>query len=171
MAQSPIDAALKKFALPQRAALLETRDRLMALLPSATQEIAWSMPTLKIEGIGVASFFGFARHNSLFPYDAAAVAFAESKGFEVTKGGIHFDLDRAMPVTVLRQLVRIRIESINSSFPKKSGEFKEFFPNGQLKAVGRMKNGEQHGAWQWFGKNGEPLRTATFKNGERVSLP
>ena len=34
-----------------------------------------------------------------------------------------------------------------------------------------MKNGEQHGDWQWFGKNGEPLRTATFKNGERVSLP
>ncbi len=168
MAKSPIDAAVSRFDLPQRTALLETRDRLIALLPSATQEIAWSMPTIKIEGIGIASFSGFAKHNSLFPYDSAGVAYAESKGFEVTKGGIHFDLDTAMPLSILRQLVRLRLESINASFPKKSGEFMEFYPNGQLKARGKMKDGEQHGSWQWFRKDGTIMRSGSFAAGAQT---
>jgi len=171
MARSAIDEAVSAFPAPQRAALLETRDRLMALLPSATQEIAWGMPTLKIEGIGVASFFGFTHHNSLFPYDTDIVTFAKSKGYEVTKGGIHFALDTAMPVALLRQIVRLRIESINASFPKKSGESKEFYPNGRLKASGKVKAGEPHGTWQWFDKDGALRRTETYKNGSRVSLP
>ena len=169
MAKSPIDAAVAKFDLPQRTALLETRDRLIALLPTATQEIAWSMPTIKIDGIGVASFSGFSRHNSLFPYDSVGVAYAESKGFEVTKGGIHFDLDKPLPTSLLKQLVRMRIESINASFPKKSGESKEFFPNGQLKSSGKIKNGELHGVWHWYRKDGSLLRSETYKNGTRVS--
>ena len=168
MAKTPIDAAVAKFDAPQRAALLETRDRLISLVPSGTQEIAWSMPTIKVEGIGIASFFGFARHNSLFPYDSAGVAYAESKGFEVTKGGIHFDLDKAMPVSILRQLVRLRLESINASFPKKSGEFKEFYPHGGLKASGKMKDGEQHGDWQWFRKDGTIMRSGSFTSGTQT---
>ena len=171
MAITVIDTAVAKFPAPQRAALLAVRDSLVALLPTATQEISWSMPTVKIEGIGVASFFGFTNHNSLFPYDGEIVAFAESKGYEVTKGGIHFDLDQPMPATLLKQMVRMRIESINASFPKKSGESKEFFPNGQLKASGKFKNGELHGTWQWFRKDGTLLRTDAYKNGSRVSLP
>ncbi len=171
MSQTAIDTALAKFPAPQRAALLAMRDSLVALLPSATQEISWSMPTIKIESIAVASFFGFTEHNSLFPYDGEIVAFAKSKGYEVTKGGIHFDLDKPMPTAMLKQMVRMRIESINASFPKKSGESKEFFPNGRLKTSGKVKNGELHGTWQWFRKDGTMLRTETYKNGSRVSLP
>jgi uncharacterized protein YdhG (YjbR/CyaY superfamily) len=169
MAKSPIDAAVAKFPAPQRAALLAVRDSLVTLLPSATQEIAWGMPTIKVEGIGVASFFGFKAHNSLFPYDTDIVAFAETKGYEVTKGGIHFDIDKPMPTTMLKQIVKLRIESINASFPKKSGESKEFFPNGQLKASGKIKSGELHGTWEWFRKDGTLLRTETYTNGSRVS--
>lgn len=171
MATTAIEAAVAKFPAPQRAALLATRDRLMALLPTATQEISWGMPTIKIDGIGVASFFGFKAHNSLFPYDTGIVEFVEAKGYVVTKGGIHFDLDAAMPASLLKQIVRLRIESINASFPRKSGESKEFFANGQLKSRGKIKDGELHGAWEWFRTDGTLLRAATYKNGSRVSLP
>ena len=170
MVKSPIEAAVAKFPAPQRAALLAVRDSLVTLLPTATQDISWGMPTIKVEGIGVSSFFGFRAHNSLFPYDTDIVTFAESKGYEVTKGGIHFDLDKPMPPTILKQVVRMRIESINASFPKKSGESKEFFPNGQLKASGKVKNGELHGVWNWYRKDGTLLRTETYKNGSRVSV-
>jgi uncharacterized protein YdhG (YjbR/CyaY superfamily) len=169
MAKTAIDAAVAKFAAPQRAALLAVRDTLVTLLPSATQEISWGMPTLKIEGIGLVSYSGFAKHNSLFPYSGEIVAFAASKGYEVTKGGIHFDLDKPIPASMLKQIVRMSIESINASFPRKSGEFKEFYSNGRLKASGKLKDGEQHGTWEWFTKDGMPLRTATFKRGTRVS--
>lgn len=168
MARSPIDTAVAKFPPPQRAALLAMRDTLVALLPSATQEIAWGMPTFKIEGIGVASFFGFTAHNSLFPYDGEVVSFAESKGYEVTKGGIHFDRDRPVPAPLLRQMVRMRIDSINASFPKKSGESKEFYANGQLKASGKIKDGELHGAWSWFRKDGTIMRSGSFAAGTQT---
>lgn len=54
---------------------------------------------------------------------------------------------------------------------RESGESKEFYPNGRLKVSGKIKNGELHGAWQWFRKDGTLLRTETYKNGSRVSLP
>jgi antitoxin component YwqK of YwqJK toxin-antitoxin module len=76
-----------------------------------------------------------------------------------------------MPATLLRTMVRMRIESINASFPKRSGESKEFFANGRLKSSGRIKDGELHGTWQWFSKDGTLTRTATYRNGSRVSLP
>ena len=72
---------------------------------------------------------------------------------------------------MLKQMVRMSIDSINASFPRKSGESKEFYPNGRLKASGKIKNGELHGTWQWFRKDGSLLRTETYKNGSRVSLP
>ena len=171
MASTSIDAAVAKFPVPQRTALLETRDRLMALLPTATEEISWGMPTIKVGGIAVASFFGFKAHNSLFPYDTDIVEYVESQGYAVTKGGIHFGLDTAMPASLLRKIVRMRIESINASFPRASGEMREFFANGQLKSCGKVKDGELHGTWEWYRKDGTLLRTATYRNGSRVSLP
>jgi len=171
MAKTAIDTAVAKFPPEQRAALLAVRDSLVTLLPSATQEISWGMPTMKIEGIGMMSFSGFSKHNSMFPYSGEIVAYAESKGFEVTKGGIHFDRDKPIPMSILKQMVRMSIDAINASFPRKSGEMKEFYANGRLKTSGKFKNGEMHGTWQWFRKDGALQRTETYKNGLRVSLP
>lgn len=165
MAKTAIDTAVAKFPPKQRAALLAVRDSLVTLLPSATQEISWGMPTMKIEGIGMMSFSGFSKHNSLFPYSGETVAFAESKGYEVTKGGIHFDLDKPIPASMLKQMVRMSIDSINASFPRKSGESKEFYANGRLKASGKFKNGELHGTWQWFRKDGTIMRSGSFSDG------
>jgi uncharacterized protein YdhG (YjbR/CyaY superfamily) len=165
MAKTAIDTAVAKFPPAQRAALLSVRDSLVTLLPSATQEISWGMPTLKIEGIGLMSFNGFAKHNSMFPYSGEIVAFAESKGYEVTKGSIHFDLHTPMPIAILKQIVRMSIDSINASFPRKSGESKEFYSNGRLKASGKLKDGQMHGAWQWFRKDGTIMRSGSFSGG------
>jgi hypothetical protein len=39
-------------------------------------------------------------------------------------------------LATLRRIVRYRIKQINQSYPKSSGEFKEFYDNGWLKAKG-----------------------------------
>ena len=41
---------------------------------------------------------------------------------------------------------KVRIAEINAGYPKKSGESREFYDNGFLKASGKVKDGELHGA-------------------------
>lgn len=45
---------------------------------------------------------------------------------------------------------------------------KEFYDNGRLKAKGRMRNGDLHGAWQWWRRDGSLMRTGSFRDGVRV---
>jgi len=54
-----IDDALNGFDPAQSRALLEVRRRLQTLLPAATQDMSWGMPTFRIEGILVVSLMGF----------------------------------------------------------------------------------------------------------------
>jgi antitoxin component YwqK of YwqJK toxin-antitoxin module len=78
---------------------------------------------------------------------------------------LKFDRDSAFPATLLKKIIKYRITEINESFPKKSGEFKEFYKSGQLKAEGSMKKNELHGAWKWYRADGSLLRSGHFKNG------
>jgi antitoxin component YwqK of YwqJK toxin-antitoxin module len=67
-------------------------------------------------------------------------------------------------------VARARIEEINASHPKASGVTKEFYDNGFLKHRGRIKNGEMHGAWEFFRRDGSPLRSGRFDRGDQVGL-
>jgi uncharacterized protein YdhG (YjbR/CyaY superfamily) len=154
----------------QRKALLATYAQVRKALPSASEKFAWGMPTLDIGGNSVIHIEGFKNHNSIFPGNAAlAKALAPYlKAHTITKGTIHFDREKAFPPATLRRIIRYRVEQINESYPKKSGEFKVFYDNGRLKAQGRYKNGRMHGAWQFFRKDGVKLRSGNFKDGKRT---
>ncbi|MBK6311641.1 MAG: hypothetical protein IPF42_14100 [Candidatus Microthrix sp.] len=44
----------------------------------------------------------------------------------------------------------------------------EYYPDGQLKAQGRMKDGKPSGRWKWFDKDGSLKQVGTFRVGERT---
>lgn len=77
-------------------------------------------------------------------------------------------MDRPFPAPLLRRIIRTRILEINRSFPKKSGEAKEFYSNGVLKYTGRVRNEEMVGAWKWFRKDGSIMRSGSFKAGQKT---
>ncbi len=158
-----------EFPPRQRKALQQVIDSVREMLPGAELTTAWGMPTLRIDGEIVLSVQGFQRHNSLFPGGGVTAALTSIlAGYEVTKGTVHFPVDVALPKKVLRAIVRARIEEINAVYPKKSGVFKEFYDNGYLKATGRYRNGELTGSWQWFRRDGSPLRSGSFRAGQQV---
>jgi hypothetical protein len=133
--------------------------------------MAWGMPSYRVDGDLVLSFSGFADHNSLFP--GAGVVKAMSTAlpkYKTTKGTIHLPRDTAPPLAVLRAVARARIEEINASYPKASGVTKEFYDNGFLKCRGRTKDGRMHGAWEFFRRDGSPLRSGRFDRGDQVGL-
>jgi uncharacterized protein YdhG (YjbR/CyaY superfamily) len=162
---------LANYPPAQRRALETIRSSLIKLLPGADEVVAWGMPSYRIDGELVLSFSGFAKHNSLFP--GAGVVKAMSTTLpecKTTKGTIHLPRDTSPPLAALRTVVRARIDEINASYPKASGVTKEFYDNGFLKHRGRIKNGEMYGAWEFFRRDGSPLRSGRFDRGDQVGL-
>ena len=164
-----IDEVLGSFPEKQSRTLWSVYNTLHSLLPSSEQDMSWGMPTFRCEGIIVTSLLGFQNHNSLFPGPEVMDIMGEAlEGYTVTKGTIHFDKEKAPPKSFLRAVVTARIQAINAGFPKKSGEFLELYANGVRKARGKYKNGEMHGSWSFFRKDGTVMRSGSFQKGAQT---
>ena len=170
LAKTPIDKHLARLPKPQADTLLELRDQLIALLPTATETMSYNLATIKIHGVGLISFDGFKNHNSIFPMSGTlnTVLAKDLTKYEVSKGTIKFPLDQKIPTGLIKKIVKHRIAEINSSYPRKSGEYLEFYGNGILKAEGKYKSNQLHGNWQWYRKDGTKMRSGEFKLGKQV---
>ena len=170
MSKAQINAHLRKFAPEQRRILASLCDQIATELPAAEQVIKYGIPTFLIEGVAVIGFDGYKNHNSIFPYSGSFNARLEKDlaRYKKTKGSIHFGLDETFPKPLLKKILKERIAQINSSYPKKNGEFLEFYPNGTLKAIGKFKAGKLHGDWKWFRKNGVIMRSGSFKTDKQT---
>ena len=170
MSKAQVAAHLRKFSPGQRKILVDLRDYIESRLPSSEQVIKYGIPTFLIEGVPVIGFDGFKNHNSIFPYSGSFNSRLEKdlEKYEQTKGSIHFELGKPIPKALVNKILEERIRQINDSYPKKSGEFLEFYSNGILKARGKYKDGKLHGKWQWFRKTGAIMRSGSFKNGQQI---
>ena len=170
MSKAQVTAHLRKFNPDQRRILNDLRDYVDSRLPSSEQVIKYGIPTFLIEGVPVLGFDGYKNHNSIFPYSGSfnARLKEELKKYEQTKGSIHFEVDKNFSKPLIKKILDERIKQINSLYPKKTGEYLEFYPNGVLKASGKYKKDKLHGDWKWFRKTGVIMRSGSFKNGELV---
>jgi len=48
------------------------------------------------------------------------------------------------------------------------GEWKYFYPNGQLESIGNFKYDNPHGKWKWYYYDGRLKETGTFLNGNKA---
>jgi len=170
MSKAQVTAHLRKFSPEQRKFLILLRDDIASELPAAEQVIKYGIPTFLIGGVPVIGFDGYKNHNSIFPYSGSFNARLKNDlaKYVQTKGSIHLESDSHFPKLLLKKILKERISQINSMYPKKSGEFMEFYSNGIFKAKGRYKAGKLHGDWMWFRKTGVIMRSGSFKNGEQV---
>ena len=77
--------------------------------PEATEGISYGIPMFKYKGM-LAGFAAFSDHCSLFPGAGPTVEFKnELKNFQTSKGTIRFALNKPLPATLLRQIVKARI--------------------------------------------------------------
>jgi uncharacterized protein YdhG (YjbR/CyaY superfamily) len=170
MTAAQVNAHLKKFTPEQRKILTTLRDQIAAEFPFAEQVIKYGIPTFVIEGVPVIGFDGYKKHNSIFPYSGSfnSRLAKELEKFEQTKGSIHFDLKKPFPKPLLKKILKEKIVAINASYPKRTGDYLEFYPNGVLKARGKYKANKLHGDWKWFRKTGVIMRSGSFKSGEQI---
>jgi uncharacterized protein YdhG (YjbR/CyaY superfamily) len=84
-------------------------------VPSETTEvISYRIPAFKHKGILV-WYAAFSDHCSLFPTASVIKTFQdELKDFRVSKGTIHFSLDKPLPIALLKKILKARIREIEN---------------------------------------------------------
>jgi uncharacterized protein YdhG (YjbR/CyaY superfamily) len=80
-----------------------------AMPPGATETISYKIPAFKCNGL-LLWYAAFSDHCSLFPTAAVIAAFKkELKGFTTSKGTVQFPVDKPLPATLIRKLVKARV--------------------------------------------------------------
>ena len=107
-----IDAYIATLEEPARSRFVKVRAALRAAAPLAGETISYGIPALK-QGKIVVWFAAFTEHWSLFPTAAVIGDFSEQlRGYTITKGSIHFPLNKPVPVTLVKKLVQARLARI-----------------------------------------------------------
>ena len=111
----PIGAHLATLPQPQRDTLTALRATLRDLLPDAEECLSYDMPCFKVGGVAVAGFDGFRKHCSYFPHSGdvlTKVSGIPAWCTVASKGTLQFPVDRPLPKTLVRKLIRARLDEI-----------------------------------------------------------
>jgi|SRR5271165_1240263 len=94
---------------PARSTLEKVRAVIRSVVPpEATEVISYRIPMFKYKGVLVA-FAAFSNHCSLFPGALPEAFRDELKGYPTSKGTIQFRVDKPLPATLVKKLVKARI--------------------------------------------------------------
>ena len=109
-APKSIDEYLSRVPKPARETLNKMRAIIRSVAPSeATETISYGIPAFRHNGVLV-WFAAFSDHCSLFPTAAVIDAFKDDlQGYSISKGTIHFPLDKPLPTTLIKKLVKARV--------------------------------------------------------------
>jgi uncharacterized protein YdhG (YjbR/CyaY superfamily) len=105
-----VDEYLARVPEPARSTLKEIRAAIRAVVPpEATEIISYRMPAFKYKGVLV-WFAAFSNHCSFFPTASVIETFKnELKDYSISKGTIHFPMDKPLPAALVKQMVRVRV--------------------------------------------------------------
>ena len=164
-----VDTYIAKQPEPQRTSLTAMRSFIGGLLPHAEEAIAYGAPAWTIDGTAVAGLSGSAKHWSYLPHSGSVVATLGDalSAYETSKGAIKVPAGATLPGPLVRKLIAARLDELRMT-PDSKGIARDVYADGRLKARGRMKDGELHGAWEWWRQDGSLLRTGTFDRGRQV---
>ena len=110
-APKTIDEYLAGVPEPARSTLERVRATIRSAAPPETTEaISYGIPTFKYKG-GLLAFGAFSDHCSLFPMSYAVIrTFGnELKNFHTSKGTIRFPVDKPLPATLVKKMVKARV--------------------------------------------------------------
>jgi uncharacterized protein YdhG (YjbR/CyaY superfamily) len=105
-----IDEYLAGVPVGQRAALERLRRTIRSVLPKAEECISYGLPAYRMDGKALV-YFGAARHHCAF-YPGAAVdeLAADLAAYDTSKGTIRFQPDAPLPASLVRKLIKTRLE-------------------------------------------------------------
>ena len=106
-----VDEYLANVPEPARSTLRKVRATIRSIAPAETTEVvSYKIPTFKYKGMLVA-FAAFTNHCSLFALSGSVQEQfkGELKGYATSKGTIRFPVDKPLPASLLKKLVKAKI--------------------------------------------------------------
>jgi uncharacterized protein YdhG (YjbR/CyaY superfamily) len=106
-----VDEYLAKVPEPQRTTLKKVRAVIQSVLPGeATEVISYRIPCVKYKGMLV-GYAAFPDHCSLFGMSGTLLGplKEELKNYSTSKGTIRFAIDKPLPTTLIKKLVKSAI--------------------------------------------------------------
>ena len=108
---STIDEYLAALSDDKRAALERLRKTIRAALPRAEECISYQLPAFRLDGRVLVWFGAAANHCSFFPGGIVEAFKDQLSDYEISKGTIRFQPDKPLPATLVRRLLKARIEA------------------------------------------------------------
>lgn len=108
-----VDEYLAGVLEPARNTLKRIRATIQSAVPPETTEIiSYGIPAFKYKET-LMWFAAFSDHCSLFPKMSVLRTFKnELKAYEVSKGTIHFPVDKPLPAALLKRMVKARVAEV-----------------------------------------------------------
>ena len=89
--------------------LWQMHESIVKAAPGAIQGLKWGMPAYSYKKILV-TFAVFKHHIGFYPMPSAVKAFAaDLKNYKTAAGSVQFPLERKLPLTLIRKIVRFRV--------------------------------------------------------------
>ena len=111
---SDIDDYLATVSPDKKAALVKLRKTIRSIVPRAEECISYKIPAFRLDGTVVAGFCATAKGCSYFPFSGSTfrTLASELRAYEKTKSSLHFKPEKPLPTTLVRKLIKARIEEI-----------------------------------------------------------
>jgi uncharacterized protein YdhG (YjbR/CyaY superfamily) len=106
-----VDAYLAKVPDPARTTLEKVRATIRSVVPAETTEkLSYGVPSFHYKG-GLVAYAAFKKHCSFFPMQASLIDEMkdELKAYRTAKGTLQFPLDKPLPATLVKKMVKARI--------------------------------------------------------------
>ncbi len=106
-----IDEYLAPLSNEKRAALEKLRRAIKSAAPKAEECISYQIPAFRLGGRMLVAFGAAATHCAFYPGAFPVKAHKdELKAYDTSKGTIRFQADSPLPATLVRKLVKTRVE-------------------------------------------------------------
>lgn len=118
-----IDEYIEQFPANVQAILQKLRATIKKTAPSAEEVISYQMPAFKYHGMLV-YFAGYKNHVGFYPTSSPMKVFKDRlTDYKTSKGAIQFPINDAIPLTLVKDIVKFRIkenlEKENAKLKKK----------------------------------------------------
>jgi len=117
MSSKEVDRHLAKIPEPHRSTLQSLRKTILEVIPEAEEVISYGFPGYKLDGKIICGFDAFKNHCSYFPHSSLVIPELEKElvNYKTSKGTLQFGIDKPLPKTLVRKLIRTRIRLLRQA--------------------------------------------------------
>lgn len=110
-----VDKYLENFSGETHQRLETIREAIKQEAPEAIESIAYGMPAYKLHGKPLVYFAGYSKHLGFYATPNGHKAFEKKfSKYKQGKGSVQFPLDQPLPIDLIREVIRYRIQQIKN---------------------------------------------------------